>query len=79
MTAYSDFPPSADVANYMHNTQVLNYLRAYAKRFDLVKHIRFGHEVKLIARANDFDKSGQWIVRYCNLQSVIGLIWLSIW
>ncbi|GMT04950.1 hypothetical protein PENTCL1PPCAC_27124, partial [Pristionchus entomophagus] len=64
MTAYSDFPPPADAANYMHNSVLLEYFRSYANHFDLEKHIRYQHEVLDVKRNEDFDVSGKWIVEY---------------
>lgn len=66
MTAYSDFPPPADEANYMHNRAMLQYLRSYAKHFRLLDHIKFRHEVISIERMHDFDETGRWIVVFKN-------------
>lgn len=62
MTAYSDFPPPSDYANFMHNTQMNNYLRLYADRFDLRRHIRFNTLVTNVERASNFDSTGGWMV-----------------
>lgn len=64
MTAYSDFPPPADAPNYMHNTQMFAYLRAYAEHFDLLKRIKFRHRVLSVQRAKNFAENGQWDVKY---------------
>uniref|UniRef100_A0A914XVE9 Flavin-containing monooxygenase n=1 Tax=Plectus sambesii TaxID=2011161 RepID=A0A914XVE9_9BILA len=66
MTAYSDFPPPASFSNYMHNTQMLNYFRMYAAHFKLLQHIRFGHEVRSVRRAPNFEKTGQWVITFDN-------------
>lgn len=45
MTAYSDFPPDDETANFMHNTHMCKYLEEYAKEFDLATYIQFQHRV----------------------------------
>ncbi len=66
MNAYSDFPPPKSFANFMHNTQMWNYLRLYAEHHKLLSYIRFRHTVTAIRRSDDFDRSGNWIVEYDN-------------
>ncbi|KAG5275504.1 hypothetical protein AALO_G00121070 [Alosa alosa] len=58
MMAYSDFPPPADFPNNMHHSQVLQYLRLYAKHFDLLKHIHFQTTVCSVRQRSDFSYSG---------------------
>lgn len=41
MMCYSDFPMPAHYPNYMHNSQLLQYFRLYAERFDLLQYIHF--------------------------------------
>ncbi|KAK2145834.1 hypothetical protein LSH36_654g01070 [Paralvinella palmiformis] len=53
---YSDFPPPADCPVYMHNTKLVEYLKAYASHFDLKERIRFEHEVLGVVQAEDFAK-----------------------
>ncbi|VDM54375.1 unnamed protein product, partial [Angiostrongylus costaricensis] len=64
MTAYSDFPPEAGMANFMHNTEMYRYLHLYADHFELKKCIKFNHKVIQISRSNDYLESGQWTVKY---------------
>uniref|UniRef100_A0A183BS14 Flavin-containing monooxygenase n=1 Tax=Globodera pallida TaxID=36090 RepID=A0A183BS14_GLOPA len=64
MSAYSDFPPPREAANYMHNREMLNYLRSYAANFDLIRHIQFNTEVLNVQRVEDFEKNGKWTVTY---------------
>ncbi|KAK6047696.1 hypothetical protein COOONC_14800, partial [Cooperia oncophora] len=45
MSAYSDFPPKPEVANYMHNRKLLEYFQQYAQHYDLHKYIKFHHKV----------------------------------
>lgn len=66
MTAYSDYPPPGDFANFMHNTQMLRYFKMYAEHHDLLKYIRFNHCITNVVRADNYEKSGQWIVNYLN-------------
>lgn len=53
LTEASDFymPPSA--GNFLHHTDVLDYLNAYAERFDLQRHIRYGRAVTETRRAEN--------------------------
>uniref|UniRef100_A0A0M3IGI3 Flavin-containing monooxygenase n=1 Tax=Ascaris lumbricoides TaxID=6252 RepID=A0A0M3IGI3_ASCLU len=46
MMAYSDFPPSANYPNFMHNSLIRQYLQEYAENFDLLKEIRFNTSVE---------------------------------
>ncbi|KAI1716036.1 flavin-binding monooxygenase-like domain-containing protein [Ditylenchus destructor] len=69
MTAYSDFPPPDCAANYMHNREMLDYLRKYAEKFDLAKHIKFQRKVLNIERTKDFFETGRWDVTYKDISS----------
>lgn len=64
MSAYSDFPPPSHFANYMHNSEMYQYLRLYAEEFGLTKCIRFNTKVQSIRRAKDYAESGKWLVEY---------------
>src|SRR5690349_7478703 len=64
MTAYSDFPPPKDFPNYMHNGKVIEYLQMYVAHFNLRRYIRFETAVKTIRKADDYDRSGKWLVDY---------------
>ena len=67
--AFSDFPPDADIPNHMHNTKVLEYLRKYAEKFSLKKHIRFRTEIVSAKRSANFEKNGQWELIVKDLQT----------
>ncbi|XP_048207847.1 flavin-containing monooxygenase 5-like [Perognathus longimembris pacificus] len=62
MMCFSDFPIPDHYANFMHNSQVLEYFRMYAKEFDLLKYIRFKTTVCSVKKQPDFSTSGQWEV-----------------
>lgn len=64
MTAYSDFPPPPEFANFMHNTVLLEYFRMYADHYGLLKFIKFKHYVLNVERAEDFQKTGNWKVTF---------------
>jgi cation diffusion facilitator CzcD-associated flavoprotein CzcO len=51
MTAFSDLDYPEGTATYPRHDEVMAYLTAYAKKFDLVRRIRFGTPVKLLNRA----------------------------
>jgi hypothetical protein len=56
-TQFPDFPMRDDLPDYPHHSQLLDYFRAYARHFELLSHISFGHEV---VRASPVD--GGWEV-----------------
>lgn len=58
MTEYRDFPMPEEWPPYIRHDQALEYLRRYADRFDLRRHIRFGVEVIRCEREPD----GRWRV-----------------
>lgn len=60
MMAYSDFPPSPEFPNYMHNSRVMEYFRLYAEKFQLMSHIKFNFDVLLVKRAPDYQETGRW-------------------
>jgi dimethylaniline monooxygenase (N-oxide forming) len=62
MMAFSDFPPPADFANFMHNTKVLDYILLYAKHFDVLKHVLYQQEIVSVQKADDFDSTGRWVL-----------------
>jgi len=64
MTAFSDFPPPPEFANFMHNTKLHEYFCQYADHFNLKKYIKFKHFVRNVERAEDFDKTGRWKVTF---------------
>uniref|UniRef100_A0A7E4UXP2 Flavin-containing monooxygenase n=1 Tax=Panagrellus redivivus TaxID=6233 RepID=A0A7E4UXP2_PANRE len=69
LSAFSDFAPSEAYSKFMHHTEVLNYLEAYAAHFKLREHIKFDTEVTLVARADDWEQTGDWVITYndkCN-------------
>jgi dimethylaniline monooxygenase (N-oxide forming) len=75
MFCYSDMPIDADIPNFMHNSRVLQYLRDYATRFDLLKHIRYNTQVVKVCvwclanstrvqvtQSDDYASTGRWLV-----------------
>ena len=66
MTAYSDFPPPAEAANFMHNTHMYAYLLAYAKHYGLEQYIQRETRVLNIERAADYASTGRWNVTVRN-------------
>ncbi|WKX88743.1 hypothetical protein Q1695_008400 [Nippostrongylus brasiliensis] len=71
MTAYSDFPPSAELANYMHNRKLLEYFQDYAQHFKLHQYIRFNHKVINVKKSVDHSDSGKWLVEYEDSDKVV--------
>ncbi|GAB5583405.1 dimethylaniline monooxygenase [N-oxide-forming] 2 isoform X1 [Prionailurus iriomotensis] len=62
MSCYSDFPFPEDYPNYVPNSQFLEYLKMYANRFNLLKHIQFKTKVCSVTKCPDFTVTGQWEV-----------------
>ncbi|XP_040854782.1 flavin-containing monooxygenase 5 [Ochotona curzoniae] len=62
MMCFSDYPIPDHFPNFMHNSQVLEYFRMYAKEFGLLKHIQFKTTVCSVKKRPDFSTSGQWEV-----------------
>ena len=60
MMAYSDFPVPSHFPPFMPHSYVLQYLRLYAHKFDLLKYIHFGMSIENVAKANDFSDTGNW-------------------
>ncbi|XP_028442626.1 dimethylaniline monooxygenase [N-oxide-forming] 5-like [Perca flavescens] len=62
MMSLSDFPPPAELANNMHHSEVLLYMRLYAQAFKLLQHIHFKTTVVSVRQTPDFAATGQWEV-----------------
>jgi cation diffusion facilitator CzcD-associated flavoprotein CzcO len=57
---YPDYPAPEEWPIYLRSDQALDYLRSYARHFDLYKSTEFGREVVEIRPQEDSDR---WIVR----------------
>lgn len=53
VTEMSDFPMPEEIGMFPHHTDVLEYLHAYAREFDLLPHIRLGTEVEAVEKDSD--------------------------
>ncbi|XP_006017819.2 dimethylaniline monooxygenase [N-oxide-forming] 3 isoform X1 [Alligator sinensis] len=62
MMCYPDFPFPDDYPNYMHNTKLQEYIKMFAKHFDLLKYIKFKTMVIKVTKCPDFSVTGQWDV-----------------
>nr|XP_013026426.1 unnamed protein product [Anser cygnoides domesticus] len=62
MMCFSDFPIPDDFPNYMHHSKIMEYFRMYARRFDLLRHVRFGTRVCRVSKRPDFAATGRWEV-----------------
>ncbi|KAM9186765.1 flavin-containing monooxygenase 5-like [Mergus octosetaceus] len=62
MMCFSDFPIPDDFPNYMHHSKIMEYFRMYARRFDLLRHVRFGTSVCRVSKSPDFATTGRWEV-----------------
>ncbi|XP_074595859.1 flavin-containing monooxygenase 5-like [Brevipalpus obovatus] len=68
MSAYSDFPPPPEFANYMHNTKMFEYFEMYAKQFDLQDHIQFERKI-IRCEKNDTNEAGLWKITTQNTKT----------
>ncbi|NXI08306.1 FMO4 monooxygenase, partial [Irena cyanogastra] len=67
MSCFSDFPFPEDFPSYLPHSLVLEYLRMYARRFDLLRHVRFQTTVLSVRKRPDFLTSGRWeVVTECS-------------
>ena len=62
-TEFSDFPMPAELPPYPSHAQVLEYLRSYATRYDLLRHITFDAEVRSI---DPVESGAGWMVQLGN-------------
>ncbi|KAK7103255.1 flavin-containing monooxygenase 5-like [Littorina saxatilis] len=62
MSCFSDFPPPKDFPNFMQHEVAQKYFRAYADHFDLDRHIRYNTEVTKVRQADDYVRTGRWVV-----------------
>src|SRR5437016_4293336 len=62
MCAFSDFPPPPQFPNFMHHTMMVSYLDLYAKKFNLLKFVKFRHQVLDVTPTEDFSVSAKWRV-----------------
>ena len=73
MMSYSDFPAPKEFPVYMHNTKVMEYLHMYAKKFDMLKHIKFNTSVKTVKRSSDHEVTGKWdITHFPHGKEIVG-------
>jgi hypothetical protein len=61
-TEYPDFPMPGNYPDYPHHTQILEYLRAYARRFALEPLIRFRSEVTRVEPDREAEPGTGWTV-----------------
>ena len=62
MTGFSDFPMPKEFPNYLPQTLMQEYLKMYAKEFDLEKYVDFDTEVVELQRSADHGETGKWVV-----------------
>ncbi|KAF8370571.1 hypothetical protein PRIPAC_77000 [Pristionchus pacificus] len=77
LSAYSDFPPKAEEANFMHNRQMYQYFVDYANHFKINEYIEFYHKVVNVERADDYSKTGRWNVTVRNEFHEFHVYWSS--
>ena len=53
VTEMSDFPMPEEIGEFPHNQDIMNYLRDYAAKFNLMPHIKVNSEVKTVKKEGD--------------------------
>ncbi|XP_049545337.1 senecionine N-oxygenase-like [Anopheles darlingi] len=67
---YPDFPIPAQSQSYIASNDILAFLRLYANRFDVERHIKFNHHVVQVQPTGD----GRWQIEVENLISKTKLL-----
>ncbi|XP_035217740.1 flavin-containing monooxygenase 5-like [Stegodyphus dumicola] len=67
MSALSDYPPPTDNPNYLTHKRIYKLIQDYANHFDVLRHMKFNHEVISVRQAEDYDVTGKWIVKVKDL------------
>ena len=62
ITGYSDFPMPKEFPNYLPHRFMTEYLKMYAKEFNLTKYVEFNTEVVKLERSADYGETGKWVV-----------------
>ena len=62
LTGFSDFPLPKEFPNYVPQSLMQEYLKMYAQKFDLLKHVQFNTEVVKLERSADHGATGKWVV-----------------
>jgi cation diffusion facilitator CzcD-associated flavoprotein CzcO len=62
LTEYTDFPMPASFPDYPHHSQVFQYLKSYAHRFEIYTRIQFGCGVREVAALDEQTSSPTWRV-----------------
>ena len=79
LSGFPGFPMPDDYPDYPDHRQVLSYIRAYADRFDLRRHISFGNSVERASAADGFWelRLGDGNIRRCRyLICANGVTWV---
>ena len=53
VTEFSDFPMPKEIGMFPHHTDVLDYLKEYAKEFNLLPHVRLNTTVEAVEKRDD--------------------------
>jgi cation diffusion facilitator CzcD-associated flavoprotein CzcO len=60
LTCFSDLAPEPEIPIFPSNQEVLAYLKRYARRFDLLSHVRYGTRIELVERN---PPGSGWLIR----------------
>lgn len=69
LSSFSDFPPPANLPNFMKHQLYMNYIRSYVKHFNLLPHIKIRHEILHCEPKYNSNKNNEitWLVEIKNL------------
>lgn len=71
MTEFAEFPMADTVADYPSHRELCGYFQAFADKFDLRRHFRFGVQVERVEPVRPHDPDTPWRVTVRNAQGVL--------
>ncbi|CAG2109708.1 unnamed protein product, partial [Medioppia subpectinata] len=60
MTAFSNFPVPEHYPNFMHHSDMREYLSLYAEKIGIKDHVKLRHELIGCQQNADYDRTGRW-------------------
>ena len=63
---FSDFPVPDNFPVFLTHERMIEYLRLYAAKFDLERHIHYSHKVVEVRQEDNFSSTGRWRVTFKN-------------
>ena len=64
MMCFTDFPIPEEYPPFMPHYKIIEYFQLYVKHFKLLDRIKFNTRVESISKAEDYEKTGRYVVMY---------------